>query len=188
MANTVFKPVWAGSELRLDPTRLPQEASFAPQTAGGATRCTLDERGVVMRKDLPQSGLPISIALPKHAFRGVAARAMDDGEGTVTVTLELLHDDPDLCVPLLVAHDLAEIAADWQSWSRLYGLPMLMVEADGVARPLVDQVGKVTVHRATPRRNNAFFTRRRPRLSMRRPVGDLETRMRIDGREIIGPR
>ena len=38
---------------------------------------TLDERGAVMRKVLPSSGLPLSIALPARAFKGVAARAID---------------------------------------------------------------------------------------------------------------
>jgi hypothetical protein len=100
-----------------------------------------------------KSGLPLSIALPARAFKGVAARAIDHGDGTVTVTLELHHTDTALCVPLLVAHNLDDIAADWRAWSELYGLPMLMVEADGVARPLDDgsaQPTAGTTRRVTP--------------------------------------
>ncbi len=37
----------------------------------------------------------------------------------------------------------ADIAADWRSWSEAYRIPMLMVEADGVARPLEEHLGKV---------------------------------------------
>ena len=101
-----------------------------------ASRSRLDKRGAVVRKVLPQSGLPLSIALPVRAFKGIAARAMDHGDGTMTVTLELHHEDSELCVPLLVAHNLDDIAADWHSWSQVYRLPMLMIEADGSARPL----------------------------------------------------
>lgn len=35
---------------------------------------TLDERGAVMRKILPSSGLPLTVALPSRLFKGVAAR------------------------------------------------------------------------------------------------------------------
>ena len=46
---------------------------------------------------------------------------------------DLLLDDT-VDVPLiLVAHDLCDIAADWRSWSEAYRIPMLMVEADGIA-------------------------------------------------------
>ena len=44
------------------------------------------------------------------------------------MTLELHHEDPELCIPLLVAHDLGDIAADWRSWSEAFGIPMLMVK------------------------------------------------------------
>ncbi len=35
-------------------------------------------------------------------IEGVAARAIEDEWGEVTVTLELMHDDPALSVPLLM--------------------------------------------------------------------------------------
>jgi hypothetical protein len=134
MNNTVMKPAWAGTTLRLDPSRFPQQVSYAIHDSTGDVSITIDERGAMLRKILPSSGLPLSIALPKRAFKGVAARAIDHGNGEVTVTLELHHEDPDLCIPLLVAHDLGDIAADWRGWSEAFRIPMLMVEADGVAR------------------------------------------------------
>ena len=100
------------------------------------------------------TGLPLSIALPKRAFKGVAARAIDHGDGEVTVTLELHHEDPELCVPLLVAHDLADIAADWRSWSEAFRIPMLMVEADGIARPLEEHLGDLRTSALKPRRRS----------------------------------
>ncbi len=99
MTNTVLKPDWAGTTLRLDPARFPQQVSYAMRGAEGDVTITIDERGAVLRKILPSSGLPLSVALPKRAFKGVAARAIDHGDGEVTVTLELHHSDPDLCIP-----------------------------------------------------------------------------------------
>ena len=155
MTNTVLKPVWAGFELRLNPGDFPQRVSYAARDDQDEVSVTLDSRGAVVKKKLSMSGLPLSIALPARAFKGVAARAIDHGDGTVTVTLELHHSDSALCVPLLVAHDLDDIAADWRSWAEVYGLPMLMVEADGVARPLDE--GAALEPSATPSRRRRHY-------------------------------
>ncbi|SIR08846.1 hypothetical protein SAMN05880582_106125 [Rhizobium sp. RU20A] len=185
MRNTLTQPAWLGNTLRLDPMRFPQQANYALPGHPGTVSIQLDERGAVLRKILPTSGLPLSIALPARAFKGVAARAIDHGNGLVTVTLELHHDDPDLCIPLLVAHDLSDIAADWRAWSQAYHIPMLMVEADGVARPLEEHLGEVRTSRPRPRRRYAYFADRRPRFLVRRSTGKLGVALRIDGREII---
>jgi len=171
--------------LRLDPNRFPQQVSFALTDASGDVSITIDERGAVMRKILPGSGLPLSIALPARAFKGVAARAIDHGNGDVTVTLELHHNDPQLCIPLLVAHDLCDIAADWRSWAESFRIPMLMVEADGIARPLEDHLGEIRARDAKPRRRHSFFANRRPRFLVRRTTGKLGVTLRIQGKEII---
>jgi hypothetical protein len=185
MSNTVLKPAWAGTTLRLDPTRFPQQVTYAMRGSSSEVAITIDERGAVLRKTLPSSGLPLSIALPKRAFKGVAARAIDHGDGGVTVTLELHHDDPDLSIPLLVAHDLNDIAADWRSWSDAFNIPMLMVEADGVARPLEDHLGAVRTNALQPRRRHSYFADRRPRFLVRRTTGTLGVALKIEGREII---
>lgn len=185
MLNTVFKPAWAESTLRLDPKRFPHQISYAPDSGPDAVMISLDERGAVLRKTLPSSGLPLSFALPARAFKGVAARAIDHGNGEVTVTLELHHDDPDLCIPLLVAHDLCDIAADWRGWAEAYRIPMLMVEADGVARPLEMHLGAIPTRPARQRRRHSFFADRRPRFLVRRSPGNLGLSMTINGREII---
>ena len=188
MSNTVLKPAWAGFELRLDPNNFPQRVSYAARDEPEEVSVTLDSRGAVVKKVLSKSGLPLSIALPARAFKGVAARAIDHGDSTVTVTLELHHTDGALCVPLLVAHNLDDIAADWRTWSELYGLPMLMVEADGVARPLDD--GSIPQAADTPsrRRRHHQIAERRPRFLVRRSTGKMGIRMKIEGREIIARR
>ncbi|CAD7052966.1 hypothetical protein REJC140_01931 [Pseudorhizobium endolithicum] len=188
MTNTVLKPAWAGSTLRLDPTRFPQQVTYALRDTSGDVVITIDSRGAILRKTLPSSGLPLSFALPARAFKGVAARAIDHGDGQVTVTLELHHEDPELCIPLLVAHDLCDIAADWRSWSEAFRIPMLMVEADGVARPLENHLGDVRTQEARPRRRHSYFAARRPRFLVRRTTGKLGVTMKIEGKEIIARR
>jgi hypothetical protein len=181
----VLKPTWAGSDLRLDPFRLPQAVSYAGRDDQGDATFTIDHRGVTIRRVLEASRLPVSIALPARAFRGVAARAIEDGDGEVTVTLELLHADPMLSVPLLVAHDLDDVAADWRAWSDAYKLPMLLIEADGVARTLEESLGLVKKGPPAERRKGRVSMQRRPRFLARRRTGDLGVRLVIDGREIV---
>ena len=181
-----LKPIWAGSDLRLDPFRLPQAVSYAGRDELGDLTFTIDNRGVTIRRVLEASRLPVSIALPARAFRGVAARAIEDGNGEVTVTLELLHADPMLSVPLLVAHDLDDVAADWRAWSDAYQLPMLLIEADGEARTLEESLGLVKKRPPVERRKGRVSMQRRPRFLARRRTGsDLGVRLVIDGHEII---
>ncbi|MGB8819078.1 MAG: DUF6101 family protein [Rhizobiaceae bacterium] len=183
--NTAHKPVWAGTHMRLDPFRLPQIVSYASRDDNGDVFMTIDTRAVVIKRRLPKSGLPFTIALPAKAFKGVAARAIDDGAGEVTVTLELLHHDPLLSVPLLVADNLEDVAADWRTWSERMGLPMLMVESDGVARALEDTIGVVKTDPSQTNRRRLGYAIKRPRFLMRRKAGDLGVRMVIAGDEII---
>ena len=186
--STGLKPVWAGRNMRLDPFHLPQVVSYAARDDFGDVTFTIDHRGAVVRRVLQMSGLPATVVLPANSFRGVAARAMEDPEGNVTVTLELLHNDPMLSVPLLVADDLEDVAADWRAWADAYRLPMLLIEADGVARTLEESLGAAI--KALPpqdRRKRRATPARRPRFLMRRKPGNLGLRLVIDGREIIAP-
>lgn len=185
MNKAGVKPVWAGREFRLDPFHLPQTVTYATCDDRGDITFTLHERGAVVKRILPSSNLPVSLALPPCAFRGVTARATEDDAGDITVTLELMHTDPHLSVPLLVAHDLNDVAADWRAWSSMFKLPMMMVEEDGVARQLDHSIGPVAVSAPTQRRQGREPRRRRPRFLARRKMGDLGLRLVISGEEII---
>ncbi|PYE90573.1 DUF6101 family protein [Phyllobacterium leguminum] len=188
MMNQGLKPVWAGRELRLDPFHFPQVVTYATRDEEGDITFTINERGAVIRRILPESGIPMSIALPARAFQGVTARAVEDEFGEITVTLELMHTDPQLSVPLLVAHDLDDVAADWRAWSAAFNLPMMLVEEDGVARPLDESTGPVGVSTPQPRRQGQEPRRRRPRFLARRKTGTLGVRLVISGAEIIARR
>lgn len=185
--NSRLKPVWAGQTMRLDPFRLAQTVSFQTEDETGGVIYSISQRGAVIRRSLECSGVPMAIALPARAFLGVAARALEDNDGNLTVTLELMHEDPALSVPLLVAHDLDDVAADWRAWSVEYGLPMLLVEADGSARTLEESFGGGVI--AKPpierRKRRSRTAKRRPRFLMRRKTGTLGVRLVVRGQEII---
>ncbi|RFC62439.1 hypothetical protein DYI37_16575 [Fulvimarina endophytica] len=182
------RPEWAAAPVRIDPS-LPV-ASQAIEVKAGAgdeetIRYQVTPRGAVIHRKLSRAGLPVSIALSARAFSGIAARAMEHDDGSVTVTLELHHpNDPALCVPLLVASDLYDIAADWRSWADFFSLPMLMIEADGTVVALEDSLGAVRTGDPAPRRRSANRARR-PRFLARRKPGGLGMRMMVDGDEII---
>jgi hypothetical protein len=183
--QTGLKPVWAGRNMRLDPLRLPQVVSYATRDEQGDVTFVIDKRGAVIRRVLEKSGLPVTIVMPARAFRGVAARAIEDAQGNVTVTLELHHNDPQLSVPLLVADNLEDVAADWRAWAEEYRLPMLLIEADGVARTLDESLGAVKTEPVKERRKRRSSQPRRPRFLARRKTGDLGVRLVIGGEEII---
>lgn len=185
--TTGAQPVWAGHEFRLDPNQLPQKLSYAPRDGNQEVSITVDARGAMVKRQLQKSGLPVAMALPNNVFRGVAARAVDTGPESHIVTLELLHDDDELCVPLCVGHELADIARDWKIWSELLGLPMMIITADGVAQTLEEnaEAAAIKMGPAKPRRHHSFFAERRPRFLARRRMGTLGVRLMVDGDEII---
>ena len=166
-------PAWATATHRVDPRALDERRAFRM----GGVRFAVSARGATVEG-------PDGIAVPLRpgAFRGIAARAMEDAHGTVTVTLELLHEREALCVPLLVANDLDDVAADWRDWAKAFGLPMLMVEADGSVSELD---GPGAPRAGAERRRRAS---RRPRFLARRRTGGLGVALRIEGREIIARR
>ncbi|WP_206455461.1 DUF6101 family protein [Aurantimonas marina] len=178
------KPEWANVPVRLDPAASDRRQTIEMVEDGELITYKVDRRGAVVHRRLEKSGLPVSIALPPRAFRGVAARAMEDGNGEVTVTLELHHSDPRCTVPLLVACDLYDVAADWRGWSELFNLPMLMIEADGALRTLEETLGHIRAAAPAPRRRSPN-RQRRPRFLARRKPGGLGMRMVVAGEEII---
>lgn len=186
ITQKALKPAWADRSMRLDPLRLPQASSFSDTDEFGEVTFTVDSRGAHVRRLLKGSGLPAVVALPACAFQGVAARAIEDDEGNVTVTLELHHADPMLSVPLLVAQDLEDVAGDWRAWADAYRLPMLLIESDGVARTLEESLTTATRKAASLARRQGRPTHtRRPRFLARRRIGQLGVRLVIDGEEII---
>ena len=175
------KPGWAHETMRLDPYKMPQQVSYG--RAKDDISVTLDNKGAVMKRQL-SGGLPLSLALPARAFVGVAARAFEHEDGTMTMTLELLHKDADLSVPLCVSSDVEETACDWHSWARALALPMVMIDENG-AQSIVKDAGLLTEQEPQPRRRRFSAIKHRPNFLRRRKAGVVGPVRRLDAREII---
>jgi hypothetical protein len=75
-----------------------------------------------------------------------------------------------LSVPLAVAEDYDDLLADWRAWGRVFRLPLVLVEADGLAHVVENRLGAVTLAEMQPRRRSVL-ARRRPRFLARRKTG-----------------
>lgn len=148
---------------------------------GPVTAVHLTREMAVLQRRTPAGTTTLSV--PLTAYRGVAVRMAAAGEG-LRVVLELAHPDPALAVPLAIADDPAEMAADWQAWGRVLGLPLLLVGIDGRIEHPLDQLGPLTVAAPRPRRRHSFFAGRRPRFLVRRKPGRSGPDVRVEGREI----
>ncbi|MEO0328905.1 MAG: DUF6101 family protein [Pseudomonadota bacterium] len=168
-------------KLRLDPYQSSHQLHI------GDKFYKLDTKGAVVRKTL-SCGLPISMALPARAFEGVAARAIEDENGKVMVSLELRHRDPELSVPLLFANDMTDVAADWHSWSRLMKLPMLILDIAGNPTPVQRMLGQIMLEEPWERRKRITTPRYRPNFLRRRQQGVVSTVTKISASEIIARR
>lgn len=168
--------------MRIDPYSISERVTC---TRADGTSYTIDRAGVSFKHVMRRSGLRVSVALPSNAFKGVAARIVEHGEGCHTVILELHHHDPELCVPVLVADDLDDIAADWHSWSRIMKLPMLMIGMDNVAEPVRQELGLVMIEDPAARRKRITQPRHRPWFLRLRKKGSIGPVERIGAEEII---
>ncbi len=181
MAKIAIKQNGAGRKMRLDPYQVSHQLEV------GSTSFKLNRNGAVVRKTMG-CGLPLSMAVPAKAFKGIAARAVEDEKGELTVSLELLHHDPELCIPLLHAHDMDDISADWHSWSRLLRLPMLIVDLEGDASPTQQMLGNLMVEDPVERRKRITTLKRRPNFLRRRKPGVVGEIEKLTAAEIIARR
>ena len=178
------KPDWASRLMRLDPYQLPHSVSFGQNKRNSYK---IDRNGAVMKREL-NCGLPVSMALPQKAFKGVAARIFEQIDGQIIFTLELHHHDIDLCLPVLVADNLDDIAADWHAWSRLMRLPMLLVDEQNIANSVRKQLGLLMVENPIERRKRFAMTKNRTWFSRRRKMGNIGLIEKLSAAEIIARR
>ncbi|HET7715140.1 MAG TPA: DUF6101 family protein [Bauldia sp.] len=168
----------AGSSrfFRLDPFALPVRHGERDEAF------ILDRDRAVVRRSL--SGVAATLDVPVSAYRGVAVRMFTEGEeGDLRVVVELMHPDAALSLPLAVAGEPEDVAADWVAWGRALNLPLLFVEQDGtVSSP---DAGGPPAPKPGRRRGGAPFRGRRSRFARRRKIGEHKATERLDGREII---
>jgi hypothetical protein len=119
---------------RLDPFSLPVRFAAADKAADEHL-CIVDlhRERVVLRRSV--RGMRMAVNLPVAAYRGVAIRLSDDiGNLQRTISVVLEHADQPLTLLLFCSSETAEIVAEWRSWSRVLGLPLLIRDNDGTLR------------------------------------------------------
>jgi Family of unknown function (DUF6101) len=153
IATSGINPAGSSRALRLDPLSLPVSFDAHDIRAdGGVRQIELHRERVVLRRAL--HGMRMAVNLRVRDFLGVGLRGKNDAQ-----MLVLVHRDPSLTIPLCVSSDADEIAAAWQMWSDIFGLPLLPED-------------KTRDPAARRRRHNAIRTRR-PKFLVRRRLGDL---------------
>jgi uncharacterized protein DUF6101 len=173
---------------RLDPFALPARFSVADKAADGRVRdVELTRERVVVRRAV--RGMKMAVNLPVTCYLGVALRMEPpEGETPGAVAIVLEHHDHALSLPLFRADDGTDIVAEWQSWARVLGMPLLVAEADGRLREAFERIGGLRVASPTWRRRRRTAIRmRRPSILLRRKVGRSIANANVhrDEREII---
>jgi hypothetical protein len=154
---------------------------------GRVRQIELFRERLVIRRSV--AGMHMALNMPVSAYAGVAIR-LNAGEGgeppTVSVVLE--HKDPGLALTLFVSTEADDAFAEWQSWSRVLGVPQLVADDDGRWREPFARLGAVRIARPRPRRRrHSSLRRRRPSMALRRKGGKLTTNTAVyrGEREII---
>ena len=178
----------SGRTARLDPLALPVRFTASDAVADESVRhVELHRERVILRRAV--QGMRIALNVPVKAFRGVSVRLVpeqDDQPGGVAVYLE--HIDPALSIELFSAPNSDDVVAEWQLWSRVLGVPLLVSGSDGAFNEPFPQLGAVRIKPvAQRRRRRSSLAKRRPRFLMRRRPGAKRTTPLVHSgeREII---
>ena len=117
--------VGASRAERLDPFSLPVRFAVWDKTADERVRqVELTRERVVLRRAV--AGMKMAVNLPVTAFLGVAIRMEPPAESApagIAVVLE--HRDSGLSLPLYRAAEGTDVVAEWKSWARVLGMPLL---------------------------------------------------------------
>jgi hypothetical protein len=158
--------------LRLGPFALPVRFAARDGGADGQIRhIEIDRERVVLRRAV--RGIRMNVGVPVHEFRGVTMRTLPpEGAEPAAVAIMLEHRDSGLTVPLDVATEGGDAMAEWKSWSRVLGVPLLVDAGNGALREPFRRIGRIGVGNPAPRRRRrAAIKRRRPSILLRRKPG-----------------
>ena len=110
---------------RLDPFSLPVRFTAADEAADERLRVVdLHRERVVLRRSV--RGIRMALNMPVASYRGVAIRLSGEtGKTPTSIAVVLEHRDPALSLPLFASAERDDIVAEWQSWGRVLGLPLL---------------------------------------------------------------
>jgi hypothetical protein len=159
---------------RLDPFSLPVRFEAADEAAEERRRVVdLHATRVVLRRCV--AGMRMALNMPVSAYRGVAIRMVGEANAppsAIAVVLE--HADPALSLPLYASPERDDIVAEWQTWGRVLGLPLLVAETDGQLREPFARLGQLRVEAPTwRRRRRTAIARRHSSRLLRRRAGKL---------------
>ena len=166
------RPVGSSRALRLDPYALPVRYMARDNRADGQVRdIELDRERVVFKREV--RGIRMKIGVLVTEFAGVTMRTLPpEGEEPAAVAIMLEHRDNGLTVPLFVATEGDDAMAQWKSWGRVLGVPLLVDDGDGALREPFRRIGRLAVGQPAPRRRRrAAIKWRRPAILMRRKPG-----------------
>ena len=163
-------PAGSGRVQRLDPFALPVRFVDDDQAADARVRMVeIHRERIVLRRAV--RGIKMAVNLPITAYLGVAIRmrpAAPNSPGAVAIVLE--HVDPALSVTLCCATKVGDSIADWRSWGRALGMPLLVEDADGRLREPFERIGglRVDVPVVWRRRRRSPLHNRRASMPLRR--------------------
>jgi hypothetical protein len=165
-------PAGSSRDERLDPFSLPVRFTASDMAADQRIRrVEISRERVVLRRAV--RGIKMAVNVRISAYLGVAIRMeppTGDQNGAVSIVLQ--HRDPGLTLELYRTSDGDEIGAEWQSWARVLGLPLLIAESDGRLREPFARIGIIRIASPTWRRRRRSAIRaRRPTLPLRRRPG-----------------
>ena len=113
----------------------------------------------------------MAVKVPVAAYLGVVIRMEPPAEDTLgTISIVLEHRDSALSLPLFSATGGTDIVAEWQSWARVLGMPLLVANADGRLREPTKRIGAVV---ATVPRQRVASARRSHREGRHYRCGEL---------------
>ena len=165
-------PAGSGRAMRLDPFALPVRFAASDAAADERVRhVELHRTRVVVRRSL--RGMRMALNMPLTAFAGIALRFWPGEDGSAAaVAVVLEHKDPSLALPLFVSLEADDAMAEWRSWGKVLGLPLLVAEDGGGFREPFARMGGVGLSRPSPRRRRrSNLHKRRPSIFMRRRPG-----------------
>lgn len=185
---------WPVRPIDINPFRLPAQFSLPVKSVSGRLLRARDTIQIdaamiaVEREVLGARAIRKQVALEE--FSGVAIRAelVGDDEDKVVVSVNLHHEDPELCIPLHMAYDMIDVTARWQSWGRALRLPLLVPDLDGGWREVTKRMGKLIIGTSHPREPRKSLTARRSYMSALRETGSPREQARVSGAEIIARR
>jgi hypothetical protein len=129
---------------------------------------------VTIRRVLEQSGVSIKVKVPVTEFIGVAVATSISGEGLLTSSIELVHEDDQLNYRVFEEEGNHNVVAEWQNWGKKLRLPLFIKAGDGQYMPYSQQVDGVMVGQSASRRKLVAEAGRRPNFLHRRKPGQPE--------------